>query len=301
MNILITGASGLIGRHLVYRLQQQNHKILALTRNPDRARKILGDKVTLWQSLQSQTTLDGISAVINLAGEPIAARRWTTKGKHILCQSRWQITEQLTNLINTRQITPSVFISASAIGYYGDLGQQEITEYTDAHPEFTHHLCQHWEQLALDASAHTRVCLLRTGVVLSRDGGMLPRLLPLFRAGLGGHMGQGSQYLSWIHLHDQINAILWLLEHPCNGSFNLVAPNPVTNREFTRILGQTLHRPACLHIPGWLLRILAGESSTLILASQRVIPQRLSESGFQFQYPTLNIALAHLLTYPLAK
>lgn len=295
MHILLTGGSGLIGRQLVKRLLAQQHHITVLTRNPSKTYSLLGDTVQLWSTLDNHPTLDGVDAVINLAGESIAARRWTASGKQRLCQSRWQITERLTQMITASRIPPAVLLSGSAVGYYGDLGDQVITEQTSPHDEFTHQLCQHWEQLALRASAHCRVCLLRTGVVLADNGGMLTRLLPLFRSGLGGRMGHGQQYLSWIHIEDVINSILWLLEQPLCGVFNLTAPQPVTNASFTRSLGTILHRPTPLPVPGWAMRWLLGESAALVLASQRVLPARLLASGFQFRNPQVDDALRELL------
>lgn len=293
--ILITGGSGLIGRRLCARLHALGHHICVLSRNPQKTRQLLGQQIELWQTLDQKTHLNDIDAVINLAGESIAAGRWNPARKHLLCHSRWQLTERLSQLINTSQRPPATFISGSAVGYYGNTGDQQIHEDSPPREAFTHQLCQHWEQLALNASTHSRVCLLRTGIVLSSEGGMLAKLLPLWRAGLGGAISDGRQYLSWIHIDDMVSAIIWLLNQPLNGAFNLTAPHPVSNKDFSRTLADTLHRPALLSIPGWLIRCLLGEASGLLLDSQRILPSRLLSSSFSFRWPHLAAALQHLI------
>lgn len=225
MKILVTGGTGLIGGHLVPRLQELGHQVTVLTRRPDNARGKLNDRVTLWDTLEDKQNLDGIDAVINLAGEPIADKRWTTEQKERLCQSRWRITQKLADLINASEMPPSVLISGSAAGYYGDLGEVVVTEEEPPHNEFTHKLCARWEQIACEAqSDRTRVCLLRTGVVLAPKGGILGKMIPPFRLGLGGPIGNGRQYLAWIHIDDMVNAILWLLDNDLRGPFNMVSP-----------------------------------------------------------------------------
>ena len=187
MNIVITGGTGLIGRHLIPRLLELGHQITVMTRNPQKASSVLGPRVTLWQGLADQSNLNGVDAVINPAGEPIADKRWTHEQKERLCQSRWNITQKLVDLINASDTPPSVLISGSATGYYGDLGEVVVTEEEPPHNEFTHKLCARWEEIACRAqSDKTRVCLLRTGVVLAPDGGILGKMLPPFRLGPGG-------------------------------------------------------------------------------------------------------------------
>lgn len=189
MNIVITGGTGLIGRHLITRLLDLGHQITVVTRNPQKASSVLGPRVTLWQGLAEQSNLNGVDAVINLAGEPIADKRWTHEQKERLCQSRWNITQKLVDLINASDTPPSVLISGSATGYYGDLGEVVVTEEEPPHNEFTHKLCARWEEIACRAqSDKTRVCLLRTGVVLAPDGGILGKMLPPFRFGLAGRL-----------------------------------------------------------------------------------------------------------------
>lgn len=197
MQILITGGTGLIGRHLIPRLLTLGHQVTVVTRNPDNARQILDSRVTLWKGLAEREHLNEIDAIINLAGEPIADKRWTSQQKERLCQSRWAITQKLVDLIHASATPPSVLISGSATGYYGDLGDVVVTEDEPPHNEFTHKLCARWEQIACRAqSDQTRVCLLRTGVVTAPQGRILGKMVPPFRLGLGGPVGNGRQYLA---------------------------------------------------------------------------------------------------------
>lgn len=296
MKILVTGGTGLIGGHLVPRLQELGHQVTVLTRRPDDARKKLNDRVILWNTLEDKHNLNGIDAVINLAGEPIADKRWTTEQKDRLCQSRWRITQKLADLINASETPPSVLMSGSATGYYGDLGEVVVTEEEPPHNEFTHKLCARWEQIACEAqSDKTRVCLLRTGVVLAPKGGILAKMIPPFRLGLGGPIGNGRQYLAWIHIDDMVNAILWLLDNDLRGPFNMVSPYPVRNEQFAHALGHALQRPAILRVPATVIRLLMGESSVLVLGGQRALPKRLEAAGFPFRWYDLEEALADVI------
>ncbi|OAT31210.1 cell division inhibitor [Buttiauxella brennerae ATCC 51605] len=296
MQILITGGTGLIGSHLVPRLLELGHDVTVVTRNPDKARTLFDPKVTFWKGLNDRQNLDGFDAVINLAGEPIADKRWTESQKQRLCQSRWQITERLVELFKASQTPPSVLISGSAAGYYGDLGEVVVNEDEPPHNEFTHKLCARWEQIACGAqSEQTRVSLLRTGVVLAPKGGILAKLLPIFRLGLGGPMGDGRQYLAWIHIDDMVNGILWLLDNDLRGPFNMVSPYPVRNEQFSHALGHVLNRPAFVRAPATAVRLMMGESSVLVLGGQRALPKRLEESGFGFRWYDLEEALGDLV------
>ncbi|MEW7311750.1 TIGR01777 family oxidoreductase [Buttiauxella gaviniae] len=296
MQILMTGGTGLIGSHLVPRLLELGHDVTVVTRNPDKARSHFDPKVTLWKGLNEHQNLDGIDAVINLAGEPIADKRWTESQKQRLCQSRWQITERLVEMFKASQTPPSVLISGSAAGYYGDLGEVVVNEDEPPHNEFTHKLCARWEQIACGAqSEQTRVCLLRTGVVLAPKGGILAKLLPIFRLGLGGPMGSGRQYLAWIHIDDMVNGILWLLNNDLRGPFNMVSPYPVRNEQFSHALGHVLNRPAFMRAPTSAIKLMMGESSVLVLGGQRALPKRLEESGFGFRYFDLEEALGDVV------
>ncbi|WP_241576230.1 TIGR01777 family oxidoreductase [Rosenbergiella collisarenosi] len=297
MNILMTGATGLIGRRLVEELQSQSHQLTILTRSPRRAAEYFGDQVTLWETLADQTSLDGFDAVINLAGEPIADKRWTPEQKKKLCDSRWQLTEKLASLMTTSLKPPAVFISGSAVGYYGDQGEEEVDEDHPANKEFSWQLCAQWEALALAAASEaTRVCLLRTGVVLSSTGGALAKMVFPFRVGLGGPLGNGQQFMPWIHIEDMVRGIIFLLNHPdAKGAFNMVAPTPVRNAQFSRVLGEVLHRPTLFRVPASVIRLLMGESATLVLGGQRAVPKRLHEAGYVFRYQDLKPALQDVL------
>ncbi|MDW2642279.1 TIGR01777 family oxidoreductase [Citrobacter sp. HN-141] len=296
MQILITGGTGLIGRHLIPCLLELGHQITVVTRTPDKARQILDSRVTLWKGLEEQQNLDGIDAVINLAGEPIADKRWSAEQKERLCQSRWGITQKLVDLIKVSDTPPAVLISGSATGYYGDLGEVVVTEEEPPHNEFTHKLCARWEQIASAAqSDRTRVCLLRTGVVLASTGGILAKMVPPFRLGLGGPIGNGRQYLAWIHVDDMVNGIIWLLDNNLRGPFNMVSPYPVRNEQFAHALGHALNRPAILRVPAAAMRLLMGESSVLVLGGQRALPKRLEAAGFAFRWYDLEEALADVI------
>lgn len=297
MNILITGGTGLIGRPLIARLLQAGHQINVVTRDVAAARHSLSDQVSLWSGLDQQRDLNGIDAVINLAGEPIAAKRWSEPQKRRLCDSRWQITQRLAELIVASGTPPAVLISGSATGFYGNSGDPVVTEDDPGHAEFTHELCARWEQLALQAqSERTRVCLLRTGVVLSEKGGALEKMKLPFKLGIGGPLGDGKQYLPWVHLEDAVNGIIWLLDHPeLDGPFNLVAPYAVRNEQFAAALGKAMHRPAFVRTPAAAIRLMMGESSVLVLGGQHVVPQRLEASGFRFRWYELDKALADVI------
>lgn len=297
MKILITGGTGFIGRKLVALLKQQ-HDLVILSRDRPRAWQSLGHDLDIIDNLDRLDNLDGFDAVINLAGEPIAAGRWSEERKQLLCDSRWLLTEQLIDLIQLSEIPPRVLINASAVGWYGRQGAAPIDESCQQpHLEFTHQLCQRWESLALQArSRQTRVCVLRIGIVLGKEGGALAKMLLPYRLGLGGPMGSGEQMMSWVHQLDLVRAILFLLEHEeCQGIYNGTAPHPVSNRQFSKTLATALHRPHLLHVPATLLRLTMGEASDLLLTGQAVLPTRLQEAGFRFNYPELAPALTELL------
>ncbi|WP_339772984.1 TIGR01777 family oxidoreductase [uncultured Paraglaciecola sp.] len=292
MRILITGGTGLIGSNLIPKLKPND--ITVITRNVSQAELLLGHKVTLTSSLTDFENLDDFHVVINLAGEPIADKRWSPEQKERIEQSRWEMTEKLVSLIKASSRPPSLFISGSAIGYYGRQDDQIIDEeFNSPYDEFSHRLCDRWESLAKEAeSQHTRVCIVRTGIVITRRGGALMKMVPPFKFGLGGPMGTGRQYMSWIHLEDMIDGLIHLIEHTeCRGVFNFTAPTPVTNAEFSQTLASVLHRPCFLPMPAFVLRLIMGDAADLLLHGQRVVPKRLQESGYQFHYPELAHAL----------
>lgn len=296
MNILLTGGTGLIGSGLV-NLWRGQHQLWVLSRSANKVTDLFGADIKAVTSL-TQVDFNQLDAVVNLAGEPIADKRWTAQQKQRLCHSRWDLTEQLVSAINAAKTPPSVFISGSAIGIYG---RQQATligeDFTHYHAEFTHQLCQRWEQIALQASSeHTRVCLLRTGIVLAVNGGALKKMYLPFKLGLGGPVASGEQYMSWVHINDVLRIIDFLLLQPTlSGVFNVTAPTPVTNAEFSRSLAKTLHRPAILPMPAFVLQLMLGEMADLLLTGQRVIPANLIKAGFEFQFDTLPGALQDLL------
>ena len=297
MHIFITGGTGLIGRHLIPALlRDASTKITVLTRDTTKAKASLPGNVALVTSLDDTLDFDDVDAVINLAGEPIADKRWSETQKTRICESRWQITQQLTDKINAAAQPPATFISGSAIGYYGRQGDKLVTEaFTEVHHEFTHTVCEKWERIALQASPKTRVCLLRTGVVLSHDGGALSKMRLPFSLGLGGRIGDGNQYMSWIHINDMVAAILFLLKHEnCEGAYNLTAPTPVTNSEFVKAYAASLGRPAIFPMPALALKLLMGEAADLLLTGQRVVPHKLVDAGFEFSFTDIGSAFADI-------
>lgn len=296
MQLFITGGTGLIGSSLIQELTKKGHRITVLTRNETKARKKLGSEVQFCTSLDQLDSLDGFDAVINLAGEPIIGKRWTKKQKQRLAQSRWSITHQLTGLIKNSVHPPLVFLSGSAVGYYGTQGDTILNEDSTPKEDFLHRVCLQWETLAFEAKHKTRVCVFRTGIVLSRKGGMLPLLLIPFRMGLGAILGNGRQYISWIHINDMIQALIYLLENETTqGVFNFTAPHPVTHKEFSKTLAKSLSRPCFFRIPPFFLRWIMGEQSTMVLDGQRVIPQRLQDEHFTFMFERIDEAFNHLI------
>jgi uncharacterized protein (TIGR01777 family) len=295
MHILLTGGTGLIGSALLKKLRNQ-HAITVLTRNPTKAYKQLGHDITVINDLTSLDDLDHIDAIINLAGESIADKRWSEAQKKRIEQSRWRLTDQLTELCKASANPPHTFISGSAIGFYGAQGQTRVTEDDNQpHDEFTHRLCAVWEQKAeAAASDETRVCLLRTGIVLAPKGGALQRMSLPFKFGVGGPIGSGEQMMSWIHIDDMVDLILHLLnKESCSGPYNATSPNPVSNETFSKTLGRVLHRPVLLRVPSFAMKIMLGDMSTMILNGQAVLPERALESGFQFRHANLKDALKH--------
>jgi len=293
MNILVTGGTGFIGTHLCKQLQDTGHSLYVLTRNSKNAKKVSPPETHLITSFEAIDQSIPINIVINLAGESIADKRWSKERKKQLEQSRIDLTADLVAFIRTRTQKPELLISGSAIGYYGDCGDRVLTEFTEPNEEFSHRLCAAWESQALRAkSMDIRVCILRTGLVIGKNGGFLKKLLPSFRFGLGAQLANGKQWMSWIHLDDYLRIILFLIEnHNQSGIFNATAPNPVPNTLFTKMLASVLHRPSFLVLPESILKMMFGEMSRLLITGQRVLPKKLQDAGFEFKYPALKPAL----------
>jgi uncharacterized protein len=300
MHILLTGGTGLIGRRLCRHWLDQGHQLTVWSRRPEQVARLCGAGV---RGIGHPDDLgeEPVDAVINLAGAPIADRPWTRKRRLLLWDSRITLTEQLITWLERRERKPSVLISGSAVGWYGDGGERELDETAaPVSEDFASQLCIAWEETAQRAQAlGIRVVLLRTGLVLAPDGGMMQRLLPPFKMGLGGPIGNGRQWMPWIHIDDQIAAIDFLLNRQdAEGPYNACAPSPVRNRDFAKTLAAILHRPAFMPMPAVALRMLMGELSVLLLGGQRARPSRLQAAGFTFRFTELHAALENLLGRP---
>ena len=302
MRVFVTGATGLIGRALVQRLGQRGDRVVAFVRDAGRARRVLGPGVEPLEvgvaGAGLAASLASVDAVVNLAGEPLADGRWTPARKQALVDSRVAVTRRLVEALAAAPTRPAVLVSGSAVGYYGDGGDGVLPEGAGPGDDFAARLCVDWEAAAEAAGAlGVRVVKVRTGVVLARDGGALARLVPAFRWGVGGPLGTGRQWVPWIHLHDEVEALVACLDRPgLSGAVNAVAPTPVTSRELAAALGRALHRPAALPVPAFALRLGLGELSSLLLGGQRAVPAALQACGFTFRFGTLDAALADLLT-----
>lgn len=292
MNVTVTGATGFIGRRLVERLLAQNHSVHILGRRPGS-----GAPFSVWDAgggeRPPQESLLNADAVVHLAGEPVG-QRWTPQAKRRIRASRVEGTRRLVEGLSALPRRPAVLVCASAVGIYGSRGDEVLTESSPPGEGFLAEVCRQWENAAdLAQPLGVRVVKLRIGMVLGRAGGALARMLPAFKAGLGGRLGSGKQWMSWIHLDDLIDLIRDSIEHPeVRGVVNATAPNPARNAEFTRVLASVLRRPAVVPVPAFALRLLFGEMAQILLESQRVLPQA---PGFRFQYPELAPALRQLL------
>ena len=301
MRVAVTGSTGLIGRALVERLASGGHqavRVVRATGSPDQQGPVVN-----WDPAADRIggeVLEGVDAVVHLAGEPIAARRWSPAQKRRIAGSRARGTALLAGALARLDAPPSVLVSASAIGYYGDRGDQRLDESSSGGSDFLAQVCREWETAADPArDAGVRVAHPRTGVVLSQSGGALAEMLPFFRLGLGGRIGSGRQWVSWITLHDEVEALLWLLTADVEGPVNLTAPEPVTNRQLTAALGQALRRPALLPTPKPALWARLGRELTeaLLCSSARVEPALLARHGFRFAHPDIATGLAAVLAH----
>ena len=288
--IAVTGASGLIGSALCAQLKSDGHQVIKLVRRPPR----LSDEVS-WDPQRGEINLDlleGVDAVFHLAGAGVGDKRWSASYRSEILNSRLLGTTTIANACE--QLQPEVFISASAIGYYGETGNRSVTEADRGGEDFLSIVCREWESVA-NLAPSVRTIKLRTGLVLDPTGGALGRMLPLFKFGLGGKLGSGKQWWSWITLHDQIRAMVFLMNSKIEGAVNLTSPNPVTNQEFTAALARTLKRPAIFPAPAFALRAVLGGFSTEVLGSKKVIPKVLIDNNFEFDYPHVLAALTALV------
>ncbi len=300
MRVVIAGGSGFIGRALTTRLVAAGHEAVLLSRTPHRVTGLpVGVCAVGWDGVTVEKWGDLVagSAVVNLAGESIASGRWSERRKRRLRESRLRSTQTLVAAIERADPAPTVLVQGSAVGFYGPEEDQIFTEASPAGSGFLAELCGDWEAASSSVEdLGVRRAVIRTGVVLSPEGGALPRILLPFRLFAGGPVGHGRQWLPWIHLIDEVEAIRFLIEKSeAAGFFNLTSPNPLTNREFAKVVGKTLKRPSFMPAPALALRLLLGEMADLVLEGQRALPQRLEELGYRFRFPTAETALLDLL------
>ena len=307
MRIIITGGTGLIGRPLCAALAADGHDVTVLTRNPDKIKDMpAGVKLAAWDGQTAQgwgQLVDGADAVVNLAGENLSGGRWTKEVKQKIRQSRTQAGKAVMEAISAAAVKPKVLVQSSAVGYYGTAtGDKPVTEADPAGNDFLAKVCFDWEHSTAAASRlGVRRPVLRTGVVLANEGGAFPKLLLPFKLFAGGPLGSGKQWLPWIHLEDEVRAIQFALTNEeADGPLNLAAPNPATNSEIAKKLGEIMGRPSFVPAPGFALQAVLGEMSVLVLEGQRAVPAKLQALGFQFKYPTLEPALRQLLAKPAA-
>ena len=291
--VAVTGSSGLIGSALVRSLRAAGVTVVRLVRHEPRAADEARWDPSGRRREQNAAALAGCTALVHLAGAGVGDKRWTTRYKQEIRDSRVLGTAALATALAALPEPPRTFLCGSAIGYYGDTGERAVDETAPVGTGFLAEVCREWEAAARPAErAGIRTVLLRTGLVVARSGGPWSRLFPLFRAGLGGRLGDGRQYWSAISLHDHIAALRFLLDHETlSGPVNLTGPHPLTNREVTAVMGRVLRRPTLLHVPAPLLRIVLGEFAGDVLGSQRVLPRRLLDAGFRFAHPTVEEAV----------
>ena len=299
MKLVITGATGFIGSAVVDQLWSQYHSLSLLSRNPPREINVAKKEWLVWNPGVPgdwEYCVDGADGIINLAGEPIAAKRWTEARKEKIRSSRLDSTRALVRAIAKAKLKPKFLINASAVGYYGARGDEAITEESASGTDYLARVCVEWEAEAKKAESEgARVVLLRTGIVLDRGRGALAKMVPPFKFFAGGPLGSGNQWMPWIHIEDQVGLLLFLMNNEnAHGPFNCTAPNPVIMAEFSKTLGETLNRPSWATVPGGVLALVLGEMSEILLNGQRALPQAALKLGYQFRYPHLLPALQSL-------
>lgn len=301
MKIAIAGATGFVGSRLVAQLQAQGHQVIILTRSPQQASNRFGQaQIVGYNPLKSgewQQSISGCDAVINLAGEPIAEKRWTPAQKRSILDSRQLGTQKIVEAIDLATIKPQVLINASAIGYYGTSETSKFDETSPAGTDFLAEVCAAWETAAQSVTANgTRVVILRLGIVLGENGGALGKMLAPFSAFVGGPIGSGNQWFSWIHRDDVVKLIIAALnDTKMQGVYNATAPNPITMTEFAQTLGTVMNRPSWLPVPNFVLEAMLGEGAIVVLQGQQVVPTRTLAQGFDFQYSTIEPALTAIV------
>ncbi|HEX7402314.1 MAG TPA: TIGR01777 family oxidoreductase [candidate division Zixibacteria bacterium] len=302
MRVIITGATGFIGRALAEELAQSDYEIVALSRNPQIKSELNKISYIEWDAKNPNgwtDYVDGAYAVVNLTGENISAGRWTRKRKEDILHSRLNAGKAIIQAVKQVNRKPKVIVQASAIGYYGSRGDEALDESSSPGTGYLPEVAQKWEISTQEVETlGVRHVIIRTGIVLGKDGGALPRLIQPFRFFVGGPLGSGKQWFSWIHLEDEIKAIRFLMENEnLNGAFNLTAPSPLMMKDFCKILGRVMHRPCWLKVPGFMLRLIMGEmAEALLITGQRVQPKRLLETGYQFLYPEAELALSQIFS-----
>lgn len=298
MRVIITGATGFVGRHLTEHLLREGHDLVLATRSVPKERSISSVKLhySIWFPQNEEEILkevDGADAIVNLAGEPIVGKRWTEEQKTKILESRVHVTRCLVKSIEKASSKPKVLINASAVGFYGSRGNDELTEASSGGDGYLSEVCRAWEAHAIRAEDFgLRVVRMRIGIVLEKWGGVLKLMVPPFQAFLGGWLGSGNQWMSWIHLTDLSRLISFSLENDkITGALNATTEQPVTNKAFSMVLAQTLKRPCFFPVPEIAVKTLLGEMSSLLLSSQKVLPKKATSLGFSFQYPDLRKAL----------
>ena len=309
MKLLLTGCTGFIGRELIPLLIKEGHNLTVISRQSKRKLQAIANDQSVsviqmdpaesssWDKKEIQTCLKNCEGVINLAGEPIAEKRWTTDHCKEITNSRIETTKNLIENLRNLRKPPKVLINASAIGFYGSHPQTEFNEDNIQGDDFLANLCKEWESSTKNKPRATRLLIVRIGIGLAKDGGALGKMLPIFRAGLGGPIGDGKQWMSWIHRTDLCNLINESVKNSAwSGVVNGVAPNPVRMNEFSNTLGHALGRPSLLSVPGPILKLILGDGARVVLEGQNVQPQRLNKLKFKFSFPKINVAFKAILT-----
>jgi len=298
MRVTVTGATGRIGRHLVAALKQRGDEVTALSRDPDKATELLGVEAFAWdlkEDAAPKEALTGRDAIVHLAGEDVG-QRWTKEVKAEILDSRERGTRNLVHTIFDTKPRPKALICASASGYYGAHKDEIVDESGAPGNDWLAEVTARWERQADTAKIGTRTVVVRTGIVLDAEGGALAKMLPPFKAGIGGPIGSGKQYMPWIHLDDLVGIYLAAIDNPSfQGRINASAPEPVTNKAFAKALGHAIHRPALAPVPGFTIKLLYGEMAQIVLTGVRMVPGRIAELGYEFQHPQLDAALADTL------